>query len=112
MKNESSSKEVNYKKDFCLKYIGQSGWYLDVLNKVDVLLTDKKGNNLLYIESKHVLQSKEQIRSALAQTILTNKKQEQILDKVALIFTDKKDNGNDFLYLIDCSDDSVMFKTT
>ena len=41
------SEEVNYKKNFCEKYFDSGCWDLDVLNKVDVLLKDKKGNFFL-----------------------------------------------------------------
>ena len=47
------------------------------------------------------------LRKALAQVILTNKKQQHILNKVALIYRDKE--NNDILKLIDCSDDSIMY---
>lgn len=74
---------------------------------MDILLKDKKGNILLYIESKDSIFNETDLYKALAQTILTNHKQEQILSKVALIYKDK--NNNDILKLIDCSDDSVMY---
>lgn len=101
------SEEVNYKKNFCLKYFGKDGWDLDVLNEVDVLLKGKKGKPLLYIESKDVITSEFNKRKALAQTVLTDKKQDNPLAHIALIFNDGK--GDDFLYLIDCSDDSVLY---
>lgn len=99
--------EVNYKKDFCLKYFDPNTWYLDVLNQVDVLLKDKKGRNLLYIESKSAITNEAEHREAIAQVILTNKKQDAILSHVALIYQDIEQN--DVLELIDCSDDSVMY---
>ena len=79
------SEEVNYKKDFCEKYFDIGVWELDVLNQVDVLLKDDSGNKLLYIEAKYVIENFAQHRQALAQLILTNKKQEAILSYVALI---------------------------
>ena len=51
--NEEKSEEVNYKKNFCEKYFDKGTWNLDVLNQVDVLLLDRKGKSLLYIESKY-----------------------------------------------------------
>lgn len=48
-----------------------------------------------------------QHRQALAQVILTNKKQTAILSRVALIYKDSAQNDN--LELIDCSDNSVMY---
>jgi len=103
------STEVNYKKDFCEKYFDRNSWDLDVLKQVDVLLKDKKENPLLYIESKFKISSTNETlrRQALAQLILTNKKQSQILDRVALIYQNEK--TDDILELVDCSDDSVMF---
>ena len=80
---------------------------MDVLNQVDVLLKDKKGNSLLYIEAKFQISNEALHKQALAQTILTNKKQIAILDKVALIYQDSQ--SNDVLELIDCSDNSVMY---
>ena len=99
--------EVNYKKNFCEKYFDKGTWDLDVLNQVDVLLKDKKGNYLLYIESKYIISNAPAHRQALAQVILTNKKQTAILNKVALIYQDTEQN--DILELIDCSDNSVMY---
>lgn len=101
------SEEVNYKKNFCEKYFDKGVWDLDVLKEVDVLLKDKKGNILLYIESKFLIVNETQHRQALAQVILTNKKQKSILSKVALIYQDSGKNDN--LELIDCSDNSVMY---
>lgn len=103
------SEEVNYKKNFCEKYFDKGTWDLDVLNQVDVLLKDKKGSPVLYIESKFKIPNtnKSLHEHALAQVILTNKKQAQILSRVALIFQD--DNANDILELLDCSEDSVMY---
>ena len=99
--------EVNYKKDFCEKYFDKGTWDLDVLNQVDVLLKDKKQNILLYIESKFTITNETSHRKALAQVILTNKKQTAILNRVALIYKDE--HNNDILELIDCSDNSVMY---
>ncbi|MBO4556609.1 MAG: hypothetical protein J5706_07605, partial [Elusimicrobiales bacterium] len=99
--------EINYKSQFCQKYFDKNTYSFDVLNEVDILLTDKKGNYLLYIESKYVISNDTQHRRALAQVILTNKKQKAILNKVALIYQDSF--GNDVLEFIDCSDNSVMF---
>lgn len=99
--------EINYKLQFCQKYFGKNTHSLDVLNEVDILLTDKKGNYLLYIESKYVISNDTQHLRALAQVILTNKKQKAILNKVAIIYMDS--SRNDVLELIDCSDNSVMY---
>ena len=101
------SEEVNYKKNFCERYFDKGTWDLDVLNQVDVLLKDRKGRPLLYIESKYKIVNKTQRRSAIAQAILTNKKQKAILSYVAIIYMDAE--GHDVLELIDCSDDSVMY---
>ena len=106
IKTEISS-EINFKKDFCVKYFDKGTWDLDVLSQVDVLLKDKKGNKLLYIETKEIIRNETSRRQALAQVILTNKKQEAILNKVALVYMDA--DYNNILELIDCSDDSVMY---
>ena len=105
-KTEISS-EANFKKNFCEKYFDKGTWDVDVLNQVDVLLKDKKGNKLLYIETKEIIRNETSRRQALAQVILTNKKQEAILNKVALVYMDA--DHNNILELIDCSDDSVMY---
>ena len=59
------SEEVNYKKNFCERYFDKGTWDLDVLNQVDVLLKDRKGRPLLYIESKYKIVNKAQRRSAV-----------------------------------------------
>lgn len=102
-----NSQEVNYKKNFCEKYFDKDTWDLDVLAQVDVLLKDKKGNTLLYIESKYRITNESAHRQALAQTILTNKKQKAILSRVALVYQDSV--NNDILELIDCTDNAVMY---
>ena len=99
--------EVNYKKNFCEKYFDKGTWDLDVLNRVDVLLKDKKNSPLLYIESKFRITNEAEHRKALAQLILTNKKQTYILSSLALIFQDNK--NNDVLEFIDASENAVMF---
>ena len=99
--------EVNYKKNFCEKYFDKNSWDLDVLNRVDVLLKDKKGSSLLYIESKYKITNESEHRKALAQLILTNKKQTSILSSLALIFQDSE--NNDVLEFIDASENAVMF---
>ena len=102
-----NSGEVNYKKDFCERYFDRGAWDLDVLREVDVLLRDKGGGILLYIEAKLAITNEAEHRRALAQTILTNRKQKAVLGQVALIYQDAE--GGDTLELIDCSDNSVMF---
>lgn len=99
--------EVNYKVKFCEKYFNIKLCEFDVLKQVDILLKDKKDNILLYIESKDSIFNDTDLHKALAQTILTNHKQLQILDKVALIYKNKDDA--DVLKLIDCSDNSIMY---
>ena len=104
---EGKREEVNYKKNFCEKYFDKGTWSLDVLNQVDVLLQDRKGRFLLYIESKHTITNEAQRNKAIAQAILTNKKQEAIMSCVAIIYLNEF--NQDVLELIDCSDDSVMY---
>ena len=104
---EGKSEEVNYKKNFCEKYFDKDTWSLDVLNQVDVLLVDRKGKYLLYIESKYKISNEVQRRRAIAQVILTNKKQNAILSHVAIIYFNE--HKEDILELIDCTDDSVMY---
>lgn len=104
---EGKREEVNYKKNFCERYFDKGTWSLDVLNQVDVLLQDRKGRFLLYIESKHIITNEAQRTRAIAQVILTNKKQKAILSCVAIIYMNE--HGEDVLELIDCSDDSVMY---
>ena len=104
---EGRREEVNYKKNFCEKYFDKGTWSLDVLNQVDVLLQDRRGRFLLYIESKHTITNETQRNKAIAQAILTNKKQEAIMSCVAIIYLNEF--NEDVLELIDCSDDSVMY---
>ncbi len=99
--------EVNYKVEFANKYFGKATCQFDVLKEVDILLKDKKDNYILYIESKYIVANENDRKKALAQTILTNKKQAHILSKVALIYKDEQ--NNDIMELIDCSDDSIMY---
>ena len=99
--------EANYKKDFCLWYFDEDCWHLDVLNKVDVLLMDENRHSLLYIESKKSITHESDFRKAIAHVILTNRKQAEILSRVALIYQDAQ--KEDVLALIDCSDNSVMY---
>ena len=99
--------EVNYKVEFANKYFGKATCQFDVLKEVDILLKDKKDNYILYIESKYIVVNENDRKKALAQTILTNKKQAHILSKVALIYKDEQ--NNDVMELIDCSDDSIMY---
>lgn len=101
------SEENNYKKRFCDKYFGKNGWQQDVLNKVDVLLIGRHGAKLLYIEFKYIIKNETDRRRALAQAILTNKKQEQILSRCAVAYMDAE--GCDVLELIDCSENDIMY---
>ncbi|MFQ6342800.1 hypothetical protein [Campylobacter sp. VTCC 70190] len=71
----------------------------------DITLYDKKGIPLLYIEAKLTLNAQERAK-ALAQVVLTNKKQKHILNHLALIY---RENDNDILEFIELQDDSVMF---
>ena len=99
--------EVNYKKDFCEHYFDRGTWDLDVLNQVDVLLKDHRGKELLYIEAKFQIANSAEHRQALAQVVLTNRKQIKPLNQVALIYQDTE--GVDTLELVDCSDNSVLY---
>ncbi|MBQ7489309.1 MAG: hypothetical protein IJT51_02175 [Bacteroidales bacterium] len=101
------SEEINYKKNFCEKYFDKNCWDLDVLHEVDILLKDNRGHHLLYIEAKFMITNETDHRRALAQTILTNKKQEAILSHVALVYQDLLHNN--ILELIDCSENDVMY---
>jgi hypothetical protein len=61
----------------------------------------------LYIESKYRITNNAQYREAIAQVILTNKKQDNTIDKVAIIYLNEY--NDDVLELIDCSSDEVMY---
>lgn len=102
-----NNQEKNFQLKFCEKYFGKGNWEQEVLNRVDVLLKGRRGDYLLYIEFKYVITNTTDLREARAQAILTNKKQEQILERVGLAYQDT--DGNDVLEIIDCSDDSVMY---
>ncbi len=102
-----NSEEKSYQLKFCDKYFGKGNWDQEVLSHVDVLLKGRRGQNLLYIEFKHRLGSLQNHRRALAQAIITNKKQQHILDRVGLAYM--TEDGRDALEIIDCSDNSVMF---
>ncbi len=99
--------EVNYKVEFAGKYFSKGCCEFDVLNQVDIVLKDKKQQTILYVESKYLIANQIDIKRALAQTILTNKKQKHILSRVALIYKDQE--GDDVMHLIDCSHDGVMY---
>lgn len=99
--------EVNYKVEFAKKYFSKAKCEYDVLKEVDILLKDKQDNYILYIESKYIIANENDLKKALAQTILTNKKQNSILSTVALIY--KNNQNDDVMHLIDCSDDSIMY---
>jgi hypothetical protein len=99
--------EVNYKVWFAKQYLSKYSCEFDVLKEVDILLKDKKDNYILYIESKYKVENDNDLKKALAQTILTNKKQAHILNYVALIYQNKQ--NDDIMELIDCTDDSVMY---
>ena len=101
-----NSEEKKYQKEFCDRYFRNTAWDQEV-NRVDVVLKGKRGQNLLYIEFKYQISGQQAHRKALAQTILTNKKQKHILDHVALAY--RSETGEDVLELIDCSENSVMF---
>lgn len=104
----NKKEEIDYRVKFCLKYFGKTGWKVETLNRVDVLLHTKSGRPLLYIESKEKISSDgEERRKAIAQALLTNKKQEMLLGMVAILYYDTKQK-RDMLELIDCSDNSVM----
>lgn len=96
--------EIDYKVKFSQEYFNPKLCKYDNERR-DIILFDKKGSPLLYIEAKLTLNPQERAK-ALAQVVLTNKKQKQILNHLALIY---KENGNDILEFIELLDDSVMF---
>lgn len=96
--------EIDYKVKFSQEYFNPKLCKYDN-ERIDIILLDKKGNPLLYIEAKVTLNPQERAK-AIAQVVLTNKKQKQILNHLALIY---KENGNDILEFIELLDDSVMF---
>ena len=107
MSKKEKSQEVDYKTKFCLKYFGKTGWRLDI-DYVDVRLETKAHRPLLYIEAKEKISSDgEERRKAIAQVLLTNKKQQLPLGKVAILYYDTQ-HQRDMLEVIDCSDNSVM----
>ncbi|EAL3905679.1 hypothetical protein A0Y88_02780 [Campylobacter upsaliensis] len=101
---KATSDEIDYKVKFSQEYFNPKLCKYDN-ERIDIILLDKKGNPLLYIEAKVTLNPQERAK-ALAQVVLTNKKQKQILNHLALIY---KENGNDILEFIELLDDSVMF---
>ena len=106
--------EVDFKVHFAERYFDKNLCQYDV-NFVDIVLNTYPNQHrnesmtpLLYIESKDLLtRESEPWRRALAQTILTNKKQKLILSRVALIY--RNNHNDDCLDLIDCSDNSIMY---
>lgn len=99
--------EIDFKVHFAERYFDKNCCQYDI-NFVDLLLYNDNGQVILYIESKdHLTPNTEPWRQALAQIILTNKRQKAILNQVALIYKDPDDN--DILELIDCSQNAVMF---
>lgn len=107
MSNTEKKMEMDYKSKFCLKYFGKTGYRFDV-DHVDVRIETKSKRPLLYIEAKEKISCDgEERRKAIAQILLTNKKQAFQLGQVGILYYDK-DNNRDMLELIDCGDDSVM----
>lgn len=102
---KATSDEIDYKVKFTQEYFNPKLCKYDNERR-DIILLDKKGNPLLYIEAKTALPNAQARAKALAQVVLTNKKQKHILNHLALIY---KENGNDVLEFIELLDDSVMF---
>lgn len=99
--------EFNFKVQFAERYFDKSLCRYDV-HFVDLILLDEHKMPTLYLEAKwHLMPDTDQWRQALAQIIITNKRQKITLCRVALIYRDNEDN--DILDLVDCSDDSVMY---
>ena len=103
--NTQTSQEMDFKRYFCEKYFQKNTYQFDI-NYVDVVL-QKNNKPIMYIEFKHILTNEKDIESALAQIVLTNKIQQNILSKLAIVYKDKDNNDN--LIFIDCSDDSIMY---
>ena len=96
---------MEYKRYFSEKYFQKNSYQFDI-NYVDAVL--KKNNKpIMYIEFKHVLNNENDVKSALAQIVLTNKIQKNILSNLAVAYKDG--NNNDVLIYIDCSDNFVMY---
>lgn len=102
---KTTNDEIDYKVKFTQDYFNPKLCKYDN-ERIDIILLDKKGSPLLYIEAKTALPNTQAREKALAQIVLTNKKQSQILNHLALIY---KENNNDILEFIDLLDDSVMF---
>ena len=102
---KTTNDEIDYKVKFTQDYFNPKLCKYDN-ERIDIILLDKKGSPLLYIEAKTALSNTQAREKALAQIVLTNKKQSQILNHLALIY---KENNNDILEFIDLLDDSVMF---
>lgn len=102
---KTTNDEIDYKVKFTQDYFNPKLCKYDN-ERIDIILLDKKGSPLLYIEAKTALSNTQAREKALAQIVLTNKKQSQILNHLALIY---KENDNDILEFIDLLDDSVMF---
>lgn len=102
---KTTNDEIDYKVKFTQDYFNPKLCKYDN-ERIDIILLDKKGSPLLYIEAKTALSNTQAREKALAQIVLTNKKQKQILNHLALIY---KENHNDILEFIDLLDDSVMF---
>lgn len=103
--NTQTSQEMDFKRYFCEKYFQKNTYQFDI-NYVDVVL-QKNNKPIMYIEFKHILTNEKDVESALAQIVLTNKIQQNILSKLAIVYKDKDNNDN--LIFIDCSDDSIMY---
>ncbi|MEB2791510.1 hypothetical protein Q9Q54_03855 [Campylobacter upsaliensis] len=101
---KATSDEIDHKVKFSQEYFNSKLCKYDNERR-NIILFDKKGNPLLYIEAKVTLNPQERAK-ALAQVVLTNKKQKHILNHLALIY---KENGSDVLEFIELLDDSVMF---
>lgn len=104
-KNVDTSQEMDFKRYFCEKYFKKNSYNFDI-NYVDAVINNR-GKTILYIEFKYILTNENDVKSALAQIVLTNKIQKNILSNLAVAYKDGKDN--DILIFINCSDDTIMY---
>lgn len=82
---KTTNDEIDYKVKFTQDYFNPKLCKYDN-ERIDIILLDKKGGPLLYIEAKTALSNTQAREKALAQIVLTNKKQSQILNHLALIY--------------------------
>lgn len=99
----NKQQEKTYQNEFINKYC-VAEWCVVEKDKIDVIFQNKQKENLCYVEFKDTLKHEEEIQKALAQIVITNYKQTNRINKLAVVYNYKsKDNNIDVLKYFDIS---------